>query len=59
MLRYQIRRATSSWEARNTPRFASLRMSDPDVHWDTIVFCAKEAVFKARYPVDSHVAGFC
>ena len=22
----------------------------PDVHWDTIVFCAKEAVFKARYP---------
>ena len=27
-----------------------LRRSDPDVHWDTIVFCAKEAVFKARYP---------
>lgn len=22
----------------------------PDIHWDCVVFCAKEAVFKACYP---------
>jgi 4'-phosphopantetheinyl transferase EntD len=30
---------------------ARLRADRPDVHWDRLLFCAKEAVYKAWYPL--------
>ena len=28
----------------------TLEAADPDLHWDRILFCAKEAVYKACFP---------
>ena len=33
------------------PRLRALAQADPDLHWDRIVFCAKEAVYKACFPL--------
>jgi len=32
-------------------RVAALADAGPDLHWDRLVFCAKEAVYKAWFPV--------
>jgi 4'-phosphopantetheinyl transferase EntD len=32
------------------PRLRDLAEADPDLHWDRILFCAKEAVYKACFP---------
>ncbi len=32
-------------------RLLALAAVDPDVHWDRVLFCAKEAVFKAWFPL--------
>jgi 4'-phosphopantetheinyl transferase EntD len=31
-------------------RLPELAAADPDVHWDRVIFCAKEAVYKACFP---------
>jgi 4'-phosphopantetheinyl transferase EntD len=31
-------------------RLRTLAQADPDLHWDRVVFCAKEAVYKACFP---------
>lgn len=33
------------------PRIAALTAADPTVHWDRMLFCAKEAVYKAWFPL--------
>lgn len=33
------------------PRLRALAGADPGLHWDRVVFCAKEAVYKACFPV--------
>ncbi|GGY53884.1 4'-phosphopantetheinyl transferase family protein [Streptomyces tanashiensis] len=35
-----------------------LGAADPGVHWDRLLFCMKEAVFKAWYPFTGHALGF-
>ena len=35
-----------------------LQAAHPEVHWDRVTFCAKEAVFKAWYPVARHWLDF-
>jgi enterobactin synthetase component D / holo-[acyl-carrier protein] synthase len=37
---------------------ASLTAADPSVHWDRMLFCAKEAVYKAWYPLTQKWLGF-
>jgi 4'-phosphopantetheinyl transferase EntD len=32
-------------------RLPALQDADPDLHWDRILFCAKEAVYKAWFPL--------
>jgi 4'-phosphopantetheinyl transferase EntD len=32
-------------------RLLALADADPDLHWDRVVFCAKEAVYKAWFPL--------
>lgn len=36
----------------------SLAAQDPAVHWGRLLFCAKEALFKAWYPVQQQWLGF-
>ncbi|MFD0691032.1 4'-phosphopantetheinyl transferase family protein [Actinomadura fibrosa] len=40
------------------PRLDGLRRASPDVHWDRLLFCAKEAVYKAWFPVARRWLGF-
>lgn len=35
-----------------------LARADPEVHWDRLLFSAKETVFKAWYPASGHELGF-
>ncbi|MEU8664040.1 4'-phosphopantetheinyl transferase superfamily protein [Actinoplanes philippinensis] len=37
---------------------ARLAEQDPSVHWDRLLFCAKEAVYKAWFPVTRRWLGF-
>lgn len=37
---------------------ASLADADPGIHWDRMLFCAKEAVYKAWYPLTHKWLGF-
>ncbi|HTK65606.1 MAG TPA: 4'-phosphopantetheinyl transferase superfamily protein [Pseudonocardia sp.] len=37
---------------------AALDRSDPRTHWDRVLFCAKEAVYKAWYPLTGEWLGF-
>jgi 4'-phosphopantetheinyl transferase EntD len=37
---------------------AALSGRDPDVHWDRVLFCAKEAVYKVWYPLARRWLGF-
>jgi len=39
-------------------RVAALAAARPDVHWDRILFCAKESVYKAWFPLTSQWLGF-
>ncbi len=40
------------------PRLAELARSDPAVHWDRLLFSAKESVYKAWYPLAERWLGF-
>ncbi|MEU7007909.1 4'-phosphopantetheinyl transferase superfamily protein [Streptomyces sp. NPDC046332] len=40
------------------PRLAELRDGHPEVHWETLLFSAKEAVYKAWYPLARGPLGF-
>ena len=40
------------------PRLDELRRAAPNVHWDRLLFCAKEAVYKAWFPVARRWLGF-
>jgi 4'-phosphopantetheinyl transferase EntD len=40
------------------PRLARLSSAEPGVHWDRMLFCAKEAVYKAWYPLTRKWLGF-
>jgi 4'-phosphopantetheinyl transferase EntD len=37
---------------------ADLRRSDPATQWDRVLFCAKEAVYKAWFPLTGEWLGF-
>ena len=39
-------------------RVAALAAARPDVHWDRILFCAKESVYKAWFPLTHRWLGF-
>jgi 4'-phosphopantetheinyl transferase EntD len=39
-------------------RLLTLAATDPDRHWDRIVFCAKEAVYKAWFPLTGRWVDF-
>jgi 4'-phosphopantetheinyl transferase EntD len=39
-------------------RLAKLAAVDPSVHWDRMLFCAKETVYKAWYPLTHKWLGF-
>ncbi|MGX1852826.1 4'-phosphopantetheinyl transferase family protein [Streptomyces sp. NPDC055299] len=39
-------------------RLAGLARREPGVHWDRLLFCAKEAVYKAWFPVTGSWLGF-
>jgi 4'-phosphopantetheinyl transferase EntD len=39
-------------------RLLTLAEADPALHWDRIVFCAKEAVYKALFPLTGHWLDF-
>jgi len=39
-------------------RVAALAAARPDVHWDRILFCAKESVYKAWFPLTRQWLGF-
>jgi 4'-phosphopantetheinyl transferase EntD len=40
------------------PRLARLSAAEPGVHWDRMLFCAKESVYKAWYPLTQKWLGF-
>jgi 4'-phosphopantetheinyl transferase EntD len=40
------------------PRLTRLAQADPAVHWDRLLFCAKESVYKAWYPLTRRWLGF-
>ncbi|MFE5615001.1 4'-phosphopantetheinyl transferase [Streptomyces sp. NPDC056463] len=40
------------------PRLAELTAAYPEVHWDTLLFSAKEAVYKAWYPLAGGTLAF-
>ncbi|WP_067468295.1 4'-phosphopantetheinyl transferase family protein [Actinomadura macra] len=40
------------------PLLEGLRRASPDVHWDRLLFCAKEAVYKAWFPTARRWLGF-
>ena len=52
------RRTTSSCEPRSARGSARSPTPTPSVHWDRIVFCAKEAVYKAWFPLTRRWLGF-
>jgi 4'-phosphopantetheinyl transferase EntD len=37
---------------------AELRLARPELPWDLLLFCAKEAVYKAWFPLTGHRLGF-
>jgi len=37
---------------------AELRLADPEVPWELLLFCAKEAVYKAWFPLTGHRLDF-
>ena len=37
---------------------AELRLARPELPWDLVLFCAKEAVYKAWFPLTGHRLGF-
>lgn len=39
-------------------RLAELKAADDSVHWDRMLFCAKETVYKAWYPLTQKWLGF-
>ena len=39
-------------------RLVGLAKAGPDVHWDRVVFCAKEAAYKAWFPLTRRWLGF-
>jgi 4'-phosphopantetheinyl transferase EntD len=39
-------------------RLAALSAERPDVHWDRMLFCAKESTYKAWFPLTSRWLGF-
>ncbi|WUI03417.1 4'-phosphopantetheinyl transferase superfamily protein [Spirillospora sp. NBC_00431] len=41
-----------------SPHLDGLRRASPGVHWDRLLFCAKEAVYKAWFPVTRRWLGF-
>ncbi|MFI0481232.1 4'-phosphopantetheinyl transferase [Actinomadura sp. 9N215] len=44
--------------AEELPHLDGLRRASPGVHWDRLLFCAKEAVYKAWFPVTRRWLGF-
>ncbi len=40
------------------PRLASLRSRAPEVHWDRLLFSAKESIYKAWFPLTRRWLGF-
>jgi 4'-phosphopantetheinyl transferase EntD len=40
------------------PRLASLALTEPAIHWDRLLFSAKEAVYKAWFPLAERWLGF-
>jgi 4'-phosphopantetheinyl transferase EntD len=40
------------------PRLAELAAAEPRVHWDRMLFCAKESVYKAWFPLAKRWLGF-
>jgi 4'-phosphopantetheinyl transferase EntD len=40
------------------PRLAGLAADHPDVHWDRLLFCAKESVYKVWFPLARCWLGF-
>jgi 4'-phosphopantetheinyl transferase EntD len=44
--------------AEERPALAALRESDPAVSWDRLLFCVKEAVYKAWFPLTRMWLGF-
>ncbi len=39
-------------------RLAALAAAEPAVHWDRLLFCAKESIYKAWYPLARRPLGF-
>ena len=39
-------------------QLAELRLARPELPWDLLLFCAKEAVYKAWFPLTGHRLGF-
>jgi enterobactin synthetase component D / holo-[acyl-carrier protein] synthase len=44
--------------AEELPRLAELAAAQPSVHWDRLLFCAKESVYKAWFPLAQRWLGF-
>jgi 4'-phosphopantetheinyl transferase EntD len=44
--------------AEERPRLARLAGAEPAVHWDRLLFCAKEAVYKVWFPLAACWLGF-
>jgi 4'-phosphopantetheinyl transferase EntD len=44
--------------AEERPRLARLAEAEPAVHWDRLLFCAKEAVYKVWFPLAACWLGF-
>lgn len=44
--------------AEERPRLARLASADPGVRWDRLLFCAKESVYKAWFPLTGRWLGF-
>lgn len=44
--------------AEERPRLARLAGAEPGVHWDRLLFCAKEAVYKVWFPLAACWLGF-
>jgi 4'-phosphopantetheinyl transferase EntD len=40
------------------PALAALAEAQPEVHWDRLLFCAKEAVYKVWFPIAERWLGF-
>ena len=44
--------------AEERPRLAELAGAEPEVHWDRLLFCAKETVYKVWFPLAECWLGF-